>query len=327
MANMDTYTLKVINITPEAYSTDVSINSKISIFFNLELESNTILNNVIILKDKDRIFNKDVITTENSVEGTFSYNESKREVVFIPRDQLETDCRYIVIVKEKSIRDVYGRYLEQDYIRYFDTEGTQKEKPCEILYPKDNSINLEINKVVLEDIGASKYLIQISKIKSFSSIVYETISDSFEIDLKDINEHGKLYDGLYFMRAKSLNSDFGEIISFTVKSFKDTLPVDTDHSEDFFYEEMETNDIVFEKFYPDDGDIEISEKTNIIYLTFEGEVDIDDIDFYESGIFGELSDDEDYEDIEPHGYLDVVYNIIYSEKENKTYIILTPNSL
>lgn len=321
MSRFETYKLNVIKTIPESYSLNANVNSNIEIMFNLELNINTIVNNIIILKDKERKYSLDnldsvVIDKDNIIDVTTIYKN--KCVTIRPQTAFEEDCRYLIYIKENSIYDINGKVLEYKYIRYFDTEGTPTIRKCNITYPIDNSINKEVLKIEYENIlNANKYLIQVSKSKCFSTLFLEEITDNNYIETN-------FPDGLYYVRVKALNGMFGDINIFTVKSYKDSTVVTEDHSDDFFYEELVIDEKKLIEFFPKNEDINISEKTNIVYSIFENEIKDTDIDFYDSGIFGELSDEEDEDFIIPHNFVDCVYNIVYNKKEDKTYIVLTP---
>lgn len=319
--SIETIGLRVESVTPSSYSTEVNINSKIELGFNSELNTDSIFGNFAVLLDKHRTYEpgKPVnINDYDIVEGTLTYKD--KSIFFTPNNQLYEKARYIIYVKGSTIRDIVGRAMLIDYISYFDTEGAGTLLPCEVVNPANNSIISSLDKVELQNLMADKYILQISKVKTFEVVVYDNVENTSLIE-KDF----KLGDGLYYIRAKAVNGDFGETSVFTIRSHKNTAPTDDDLDEDFIYEPYVEELISLQECVP--SGINISEKSNVIYMKFKGEVTPEMIDMFEVQMYGELSDDDDYGNISEHGELDGSYSIVYDDKNDETYIFFIPKSM
>lgn len=319
--SIDTIGLRVESVTPSSYETDVNINSKIKVEFNSELNTDSIYGNFAILHDTNRVFipGKPIsISDYEVVQGTLMYKD--KCIIFTPNNQLQEKARYIIYVKENSIKDIVGRVMLTSYSSYFDAEGAGTLQPCEIISPVNNSIITSLDSVEIQDLESDKYILQISKVKTFEVVAYDNVESSNIID-KDF----KLGDGLYYIRAKAVNGDFGETSVFTIRSHQNTVPTDEDLDEDFIYEPYIEDTITLEECMP--KGINVSEKSNLFCMKFKGEVTPEMIDIFESQAYGELSDEEDYGIVNEHGELDGSYSIVYDDKNDETFIFFIPKSM
>lgn len=319
--SIDTIGLRVESVTPSSYETDVNVNSQIKVEFNSELNTDSIFSNFAILLDAHRTYipGKPIkISDYTVVDGTLTYKD--KCIIFTPNNQLHEKARYIIYVKENAIKDILGRVMLSNYLSYFDTEGVGTLQPCEIISPSNNSIIVSLDSVELQDLQSDKYILQISKVKTFEVVVYDNVEDVNLIE-KEFN----LGDGLYYMRAKAVNGDFGETSVFTIRSHQNTVPTDEDLDEDFIYEPFIEDGITLEECVP--NGINVSEKSNVIYMKFKGEVTPEMIDIFEVQVYGELADEDDYGVVNEHGELDGSYSIVYDDKNDETYIFFIPKSM
>lgn len=318
--SINTLGLRVETVVPSSYDSNVDINTQIILIFNSDLDTGSIVGNFVVLKDKDGIYNGEDIQIDNYeiVKGTVTYKN--KSIIFTPSNQLDKYCRYIIYVKKNTIKDIHGKVLLQDFISNFDTEIIETVKKTSIIEPLNNSILSSLDSVTIEDVESERYLLQISKQQTFENIVLDTI-----VSTNVINKEFNLGDGLYYIRAKAMNGNFGDFNVFTIKTHKNTAPTDQDLDEDYIYEPVEIDEIESIGNYPEG--INVNEKTNLIYVKFKGLIDIDDIDFYESNLFGELSDSEDFGTISEHGEVDGSYSIVHDEEANETYVFFIPNSI
>lgn len=323
MANLSSLGLRVEKIVPEAHTTNADVNSDIKIYFNLELSANNIIGNVSILKDTNLTFYEGFDKSKcTKVEGTFTYKDMC--IIFIPSSQLEAQCRYVVSV-DKNITDAHGNNMLSSYAKPFDTEGVATLKPCSIINPVDNSVVKDIAFIELEDLKSEKYLIQVSKQKTFEINVIDKFTET------NVLENLSLADGLYYIRAKAANGLFGDVSVVTVRREGLTAPTEEDLDEDYVFlptdaeEGIDVIDLVEQ--FPECGSINTSNKLNALYWKFSGKVEEGDIDIYETGVYGVLSSDDDTDLIQEHGYLKTTCSVIYDEEEDITYVILIPEIL
>lgn len=321
MSSIETMGLRVESVIPSPYKVETSINSQVIIEFNAELDTSTIIDNILVLKDTNRVFVKgDAIDLSDYeiVSGTVTYKD--KTVFFTPSSQLDTKSRYIIYVRQNSIRDIIGRVMMLDYTSYFDTEGAGELQKSNIIEPYNNELITSLNKIVIEDVNSDKYILQISKVKTFEVTIYDKAVDS-----NIVEEDFGLGDGLYYIRAKAINGDFGETNVVTIRTHKNTTTTDQDIDENYIYEPLSDVEIEHLESYP--TSIEVNEKTNTIYMKFSGEIELEDIDVYESELYGSLTDSDDEEKIKEHGEVDGSYVVVYDEVNDESYVFFVPDSL
>lgn len=317
--SIETLGLNVECMTPSPYSTNVDVNADIEVSFNSELDTDTIFGNIYVLKDKNRqIFGKPTsinVKDFEPVKGSLTYRD--RVVNFKPIGQLEKSTRYIVYIPKGSIRDFKGREGLTNYISFFDTDGFSTLPPCSVALPANNSVIDKLTSIKLEDIGSERYIIQISKNKDFENGVYDEVVDTISIT-EGLSNIG---DGSYYIRAKATNGIFGETSFFTVKTIPETLVSDDDES--YIYQPIEEDDgIQLVDSFP--NGVNVHEKTNLMYIKLDGIVPIENIDFYESGVFKKELTGEDEFDSDP---IDGTYSIIHDELNNLTYVAFIPDNI
>lgn len=320
ISSISTLGLKPENIIPEKFKTNVDINTEISIYFNSELDTSTIIGNIYILEDKNFEYTNGPVDLNcyDVIDGNLTYKD--KSIIFTPKNQLNINSRYIIYIPKEGIRDIFGNVTLIDFISYFSTESFQSYAKCEILYPINNTTISSLEKISITDLNSPKYLVQISKIKTFDNLVLEET-----VDTPIVEKKYNIGDGLYFIRAKAINGEFGETNVFTIKSHENTIPTDQDLDEDYIWEEyVEEPEALIETF-PVNDSIGINEKTNVLYMKFNGIIDIDDIDFYESYLIGEPNDNDD--NISSHDEVDGSYTVIHDEEKYETYIFFIPNTL
>lgn len=314
--------LRVESISPLKSKTGVDLNSDIKLEFNSDLDTSSIISNIFILEDNRSLYNalnEIDVDDYKKVDGTLTYKN--KIVTFTPKSQLNIDTKYIIYIPKNNIVDILGNIMLTDFISTFSTEPHQTFKRCNIIYPVNNTILKSLDKIEVENLGSERYLIQISKIKTFDNVVLEEIIDSNIIE-RDFN----LGDGLYFLRAKTIDGKFGDDTVLTIKTHKNTVPTDQDIDDNYIWEEYGEEGLILET-YPLNDTENISEKTNVIYMKVDGIVDINDIDFYESFIDGTYNDDDDSTSKKSHNEVDGSYTIVQDNEKLETYIFFTPVSL
>lgn len=318
--SIETVGLKVEKITPGEYSTDVDVNSLIEIEFNSELDVKTIVSNIFILKDTNRLVHGKPTELDlesfEQVKGSLTYKN--RVVIFRPLNQLDSATRYIVYVPKGSVRDFKGRVSLANYIATFDTDGFAMLPPCGVVYPSNNSIINSLKKIEVEDIDSPTYVVQISKNSDFENGIYDEV-----IETNSIEQNFNIGDGSYYIRARATNGVFGEVAYFTIRTIPETLVSDED--EPFVYQPIEDELVEFVHGSP--NGINSSEKSNLVYMKFNGIIPLEEIDFEESYLQGMLADDNDLGDIEEHGIIDGCFSVVYDDENNLTYILFIPEAI
>lgn len=313
---LNTLGLGVEIVKPEGFKTKVNANSDISVSFNSDLEISSIIDNFVVLKDNYSTYSGGEVSISDfeSVEGNITYKD--KTVIFSPLNILDSNCKYIIYIAKNGIRDVLGKVMLVDHVSYFTTEAYASLGACEIVSPENNKTLSILDRILISDLNTEKYLIQISKIKTFDNLVIERT-----IDTNLLEEDLKLGDGLYYIRAKALNGVFGDSCVVTIKTHANSIPTDQDLDESYIWQEYDTELELLESFPPG---IDVNEKTNILYMKFNKILDIKDIDFYESFITGESNNDSS--EIS-HGEVEGSYIVVVDDKKSETYVFFVPNSL
>ena len=93
---------------------------------------------------------------------------------------------------------------------------------------------------------------------------------------------------------------------------------------DEFLDNLEEEIQVLE-YFPADGDINISLKTNIVYIKIKGKVDERDLKLDDCYVYGESFDDENSE--YSHETVNGSWTIVYDAYCDVSYIIFTPENI
>lgn len=326
MINSISRGLRVEVVSPSLYQSNVDINSQIKIEFNSDLNTDTIIDNFIILKDAHLRFTEGeniIISNYETVEGLVTYENNT--IIFTPSNQLDTKSRYIIYVKKQKIMDILGNILESGYVSYFNTGDWSIPKPCSIIEPLNNSILESLETILVEDVGIRSYYYQISKVKTFEVVVTQeaivgtTITRDFAFG-----------DGIYYIRAKAENGEYGSPNTFTIKTHRDTTPTEQDLSEDYIYVPYDDAKVEIIGEYPEAESVENNVKTNLFYKKFNKIIPIEEIDFYEATVYGEYTDQDDNYDsnyAKEHGEVDGTFSVVYDEEKGETYIFFIPTEI
>lgn len=324
--SIDTLGLRVETVSPIMFTTGVDVNAIIKVGFNSELNTDTIIGNFVILKDSTFKYVKDTAIVVNDyeiVEGLVTYEN--KNIIFSPSNQLDTKARYIIYVKKDKISDILGNLVKTDYIGYFDTEDFASFGMCSITEPLSNSILPNLTKVIFDDIGSLKYIIQISKVKTFDVIVSEDIVQGTVLE-KDF----ALGDGLYYIRVKAESGIYGEPTVFSIKTHRNTAPTEQDLDEDYIYAPYDDDKLELVAAYPENDSIDNNVKTNLMYVKFNKIIPIEGIDFEEAIITGGYTDQDDNFDAEytgEHGEVDGTFSVVYDEENEETYVFFIPTDI
>lgn len=328
MIESNTLGLRVETVVPGMYATNVRVDSEIEIKFNSELNTDLVPNNFFVLKDTDKKYIRDnILNVEDYevVEGLVTYKD--KTIFFKPSNQLEEKTRYIIYVK-KMVADILGNCMILDYVSYFDTEDNKSIDKPNILEPTNNSILQTLDKVVISEVDTYRYVVQISKQPTFEIVVYEEIVDGCNLE-REFN----LGDGLYYIRARAENGEYGDSIVFSIKSYRSTTPTEDDIDEDFIYEPYDEKVLELIETVPALKEVQVNTKSNLIYMKFNDIIPIEDIDFYEAVVYGNYTDEDDQfnEDLQStatlHGDVQGSFCVVYDDENEETYVFFLPDSI
>lgn len=329
ISSLETLGLRVESVYPKVFSKNVNTNSNITVTFNSELNTDTIIRSVLLLEDKKKSYiksNKITVDDYKIINTTITYKDKK---VIIWPSQLEADCRYIIFINKDNIHDIFNNVMLTDYISYFDTADSSYIE-CSVIEPANNTVLNKLSKVILSDSSSNKYMIQISKNQSFENTVYEALAEGNKIEYEI-----SLEDGLYYIRAKREDSkEYGEYNVFSIKSYNKTSVTDEDLDEDYVFQEIKDDELKILSSYPENNESLVNVKSNCAYMKFNNIIQEDEIDFSESGLFGSFIDSDDayYEerlDINQKEDADIDghFTTIYDEALEKTHIFFVPHAL
>lgn len=102
ISSLETLGLRVESIYPKVFSKSVNTNSSITVTFNSELNTDTIIRSVLLLEDKKKSYikgNKIIADDYKIINTTITY---KNKQVIIWPSQLEADCRYIIFINKDN---------------------------------------------------------------------------------------------------------------------------------------------------------------------------------------------------------------------------------
>lgn len=328
MIQSNTLGLRVETVNPGMYATNVRVDSVIEVKFNSELNLDLVPDNFLILKDTNRKYIRDnnlIVEDYEILEGLVTYKD--KTIFFKPANQLDEKTRYIIYVKKK-VADILGNCMVLDYISYFDTEEIRSIERPNIIEPANNSILQSLDKVVISEVDTYRYVVQISKQPTFEIVVYEQIVDGANLE-REFN----LGDGLYYIRARAENGEYGDATVFSIKTHRSTTPTEEDFDEDFIYEPYDEKILELIETLPALKEIQVNPKTNLMYMKFNQIIPAEEIDFYEAIVYGNYTDEDDQfdEDLESnstlHGDVQGSFCIVYDDENEETYIFFLPESL
>lgn len=321
--------LYISSMSPDNGAKCVNLNSNIKIVFNRALNKSTILKNIIVIEDPTgTIENINDIATKpyTVIQGTVKCEESTVE--FNPKEELLAGTKYIVYIR-KHISSVYGDILLQDKLYSFNTDDDVYEGivgidcvkyvPPVIKYPECNSIINKLNAIDLSiDTNDYGIYVQISNNNDFNNIVFEYKSDK---DVASVYINTKLPDDNYYIRAKSINSEWCDNIQIYLQSLEE-CPVNIN---DLYYSDdisnalesldEETDDSIKYTVYPSGR---INNTVSNILIEFNKILDIRHIqDVYLTRIFDNAIYEDVYEEIDINSY-----SICHDSELDKTYLVL-----
>ena len=326
----ETLGLRVLTTTPSHSESNVNVNSSIDITFTSDINPETLGKNIVVFEDVNRVYKNANSLKDYSkyvvVKGSISYNN--KVLTYTPEKPFNTDSIYIVVLNDK-IADIIGNQLIKKYITVFYTEKVASFTPCEIVSPKYGLITNEIPTFEWVNQNAPSYRFQISKINSFESLIIDQVIPGNEIQEKiDYTPSFEAKEGMYFIRVKCENGEWSDVHQIFIKPITDAVIAVEDTPEIVAFEDFFDNledPIEILEYFPGENSLNISLKTNLIYIKIKGKIDEGRIDLSKCYIYGETLD-EDHEEYS-HTNIEGTWSIVYDSDEDVTYIIFTPDTI
>ena len=323
----ETIGLRVLDVSPRHQSNNVNVHTNISITFSADIDPSSFFKNIVVLEDHNHIY-KNVNSLKDYsqysvVKGSISYKD--KVLTFTPEEPFHTDTCYVMMLNG-GITDITGNKMTKKHVSCFYTESVASFPRCEIVSPKYGSIVNAIPEFVWKNQYSESYCFQISKTNTFELLLYNEIIPGNKIE--ENMRHTPAFnaeEGIYHIRIKSENGEWSDIHQIFIKAVTDAVVAEEDSPEMFhldeFLEGLEEPIEILE-YFPADGTINNSLKTNIIYIKIKGKVDEDRLHLEECYVYGESFDDEHEE--YAHEIVDGKWTVIYDSYFDVTYVIFTP---
>ena len=331
--DINTLGLRITEISPRNNEINVNVNSDIKITFNSDIDTQTIIGNITVVEDSNyEYINGDKYNPKFiPVKGNIMYSD--KSIIFKPAMPFKTNTRYIVFVREKSIKDIMHNEMILPFVSTFFTDPVETLPKVIITSPKSEVILDRMPVIEWASQKTDAYLVQIAKDNSFAILSYEKIIKKInnELDSKIDLSSKKFTDGLYYIRVKSINGEWSDDLQIFIKQDKNekiTLTPE-DVPEDMIFDELPIDDVVILDYFPKENTSFVSTKLNIIYVKLLGEIKESDIDFNNISVFGSLYDEEDEysSTVTPQEFVGGSWQVIYDNELDVTYIIYTINDL
>lgn len=325
----ETLGLSVISTIPEAHQTSVNVNKPIEIKFSGDINKSSLNNSIVVFEDYNGVYDglASLKSSDkfNIVKGVLTYSD--RVVKFTPKYSLNVDTRYIVVLNN-TITDITGNRLLKKFVFVFNTELTKSYPKCEIIYPSFGIISNSIPEIQWKSQNAPSYVMQISKINTFETLLYETFVIGSDEDIISFTPNISYKEGVYYVRIKSEGGEWSTPCQFFIKEVTDAVIAQDDQSGEIyltdFLEDINEEELEILEIFPPNDSINNSLKTNIVYVKIKGEINENQIDMTDLSFIGEAFDEEDDTSYE-HGELEGSWSIVYDEIEDCTYIIFSPD--
>ena len=324
--NNESIGLRVLSISPSHTESNVNVNSTIDVTFSSDINPITLTKNIVVFEDYNKIY-KDVNSLKDYskfsvVKGSISYKE--KVLTYTPEKPFNVNSSYILMLNDK-ISDIVGNHLVQKVVSVFYTEKTASYPRCKIINPKYGLISESIPEFKWINQNAPSYVFQIAKNNSFENLILNEIipGNEYENEISYIPSFN-VNEGIYYIRVKSENGEWSDTHQIFIKPITDSVIAQEDTPEmlsyDAFLENIKEPIVILEQF-PSSNSINVSLKTNMIYIKLKGNVEESRIDFNDSYIYAESLDEEheEYTHQDINGY----WSRIYDSYHDCTYIIFT----
>lgn len=324
----ETIGLRVLSVSPSHQSTNINVNSSIDIEFSADIDPSSFVKNIVVLEDHNHIY-KNVNSLKDYsqysvVRGSISYKD--KILSYTPSEPFHTDTCYVVMLSD-GITDITGNKMIKKHVSCFYTESVASFPRCEIVSPKYGSIVNEMPEFVWKNQLSESYIFQVSKTNTFELLLCDRVIPGNKIqELIKYKPDFQAEEGMYHVRVKSENGEWSDVHQVFIKTITDAVVASEDVPEimrlDEFMDGLQEPIEILE-YYPPQGSVNISLKTNIIYIKMRGKVDEDRISFDNSFVYGE-SFDEEHEDY-AHETVTGKWTMVYDAYFDVTYVIFTPD--
>ena len=328
--NNETIGLRVLNISPTHQMANVNVHSSIDITFSSDINPASFVKNIVVLEDYNKIYKNINSLKDYSqysvVKGTISYKD--RVLTYTPNEPFNTDTCYVVMLSD-GITDITGNKMIKKHVSCFYTESVASFPRCEITSPKYGSIVNAIPEFVWKNQCSESYIFQVSKSNTFELLLCNDIIPGNKIEeLIKFRPVFNAQEGMYHIRVKSENGDWSDVHQIFIKEVTDAVVAEQDipeitHLEEFLDGLEEPIEVL--EYFPSDDSINISLKTNIIYIKIKGKVDESRLRLEDCYVYGE-SFDEEHEEY-AHETVDGKWTVVYDSYFDVTYVIFTPANL
>lgn len=327
----ETQGVRVLDISPGQRANRVNVNSNIVITFSADINPASFAKNIVVLEDHNKIY-KNVNSLKdysqfNVVSGSISYKD--RVLTYTPNKAFNTDSCYIVMLNS-GIKDITGNVMMKKHVSCFFTESVASYPRVEIIAPKYGTISDKFPEFIWKNQYSPSYSFQISRSNDFELLLYDQEIPGNHVE--ELIKHTPGFDaeeGMYHIRIKSDGGEWSDTHQVFVKPVMDAVVSKEDVPEmihlDDFLDGLEDPVEVLEMFPPKDS-VNISLKTNIVYIKIKGKVDEDDIKWDECYVYGENFDETDSEST-AHEVVDGKWTVVYDSYWNVSYIIFTPDNI
>lgn len=328
--NNETIGLRVLNVSPSHQVANVNVHSSIEITFSADINPASFVKNIVVLEDYNRIYKNINSLKDYSqysvVKGSISYKD--RVLTYTPDEPFKTDSCYVVMLSD-GITDITGNKMIKKHVSCFYTESVASFPRCEITSPKYGSIVNAIPEFVWKNQCSESYIFQVSKSNTFELLLCDEVipGNKIEESMRYIPSFNA-QEGMYHIRVKSENGEWSNVHQIFIKEITDAVVSEQDTSEimhlDEFLNGLE-DPIEILEFFPNEDNINISLKTNIIYIKIKGKIDEDRLRLEDCFVYGE-SFDEEHEEY-AHETVDGKWTVVYDAYFDVTYVIFTPVNL
>lgn len=322
--------LRVLNVSPNHQSSNINVNSNIEITFTSDINPATFVKNIVVLEDYNKIYKNINSLKDYSqysvVKGSISYKD--KVLTYTPNEPFHTDSCYVVMLSD-DITDITGNKMIQKHVSCFYTESVASFPRCEIISPKYGSIVNSVPEFVWKNQCSESYIFQVAKNNSFELLLYNEVipGNKVEENMKHTPEFNA-EEGMYYVRVQSENGEWSDVHQIFIKAITDAVIAEEDtpdmmHLDDFLDGLQEPIEIL--EYFPAEDSVNISLKTNIVYIKIKGKVEEDRLKLDECFVYGE-SFDEEHEEY-AHETVNGKWTIIYDAYFDVTYVIFTPDNI
>lgn len=324
----ETLGLNIISTSPEAHMSNANVNSNIEITFSADVNPLSFQNNIVVFEDYKNVYTKisDLknYTNFNIVKGTISYKD--RVLTFKPEVPFNINMMYIVMLNN-GIKDIVGNILNKKFVFAFRTESVASNVKAEFIYPTFGTIVNKMPTFQWKNQFTETYIFQMSKTNTFEVLLEDIfVPGKQESENITYTPNIKVNEGVYYVRVKSENGEWSDPLQFFYKEITDAVvsmedTPDSIYLEDFLSELEEPLEVL--EFFPNENSLNVSLKTNIIYIKIKGEINQELVKFDDCYVVGEPFDEEDNSE-DAHGYVNGTWSAIYDSELDVTYVIFTP---